>query len=156
MFPEKIELAFEIFKSAFRRRFVVEVSDSPDNPPSASSRRIPRYRLLVGDDAQMRMKKIDDLFVGPLKKRPVVDCGIGDEPEVGPRLHATSSMICAVMSRFMCQRVLIPCCLFSWRKIANRMRSIEVRSWKAPMGRVLRRTSRNRRSIALVVLTCLR
>ena len=46
-----------------------------------------------------------------------------------------------VMSRFMCQRVLIPCCLFSCRKIANRMRSIEVRSWKAP--RVLRRTTRS-------------
>ena len=36
------------------------------------------------------MKKIDDLLVGlkSLKKRPVVDCGVGDgdEPEVGPRL----------------------------------------------------------------------
>ena len=61
-----------------------------------------------------------------------------------------------VMSRFMCQRVLHSLLFVSWMKIANRMRSIEVRSWKAPMGRVLRRTSRNRRSIALVVLTCLR
>jgi hypothetical protein len=39
---------------------------------------------------------------------------------------------------------------------ANRMRSIEVLSWKVPIGRVRRRTSRKRRSMALVVRTVLR
>ena len=52
--------------------------------------------------------------------------------------------------------VLTPCALFSWMKTAKRMRSIDVRSWNVPMGRVLRRTSRKRRSMALVVLTRLR
>lgn len=37
------------------------------------------------------------------------------------------------------RRVGIPCILFSCVKTAERMRSIEVRSWKTPMGRVLRR-----------------
>ena len=46
--------------------------------------------------------------------------------------------------------------LFSWVKTAKRMRSIEVRSWKTPIGRVRRRTSRKRRSMALVVRTALR
>ena len=33
---------------------------------------------------------------------------------------------------------------------------MEIQSWNVPMGRVRRRTSRKRRSMALVVLTCLR
>ena len=46
--------------------------------------------------------------------------------------------------------------IMMYRRTAKRMQSIEVRSWKTPMGRVLRRTSRKRRSMALVVLTALR
>ena len=48
---------------------------------------------------------------------------------------------------------LVPWRSFSRLKTAKRMRSMEVRSWKLPMGRVRRRTSRNRRSMALVVRT---
>jgi hypothetical protein len=50
----------------------------------------------------------------------------------------------------------MPWLRFSWLKTANRMRSIEVRSEKPPMGLVRRRTSRKRRSMALVVRTFLR
>ncbi len=52
--------------------------------------------------------------------------------------------------------VLSPRDLSSWMKTAWRMRSVEVRSRKVPAGRVRLRTSRNRRSPALVVLACLR
>ncbi len=52
--------------------------------------------------------------------------------------------------------MLIPRDLLSWMKTAWRMRSVDVRSRNVPMGRVRLRTSRNRRSMALVVLTCLR
>ena len=41
--------------------------------------------------------------------------------------------------------MLTPCALFLWMKTAKRMRSIDVRFWNVPMGRVLRRTSRKRR-----------
>jgi hypothetical protein len=49
--------------------------------------------------------------------------------------------------------VLTPGDLFSWVKTAKRMRSMDVLSWKVPIGLVRRRTSRKRRSIALVVRT---
>ncbi len=52
--------------------------------------------------------------------------------------------------------MLIPRDLLSWMKTAWRMRSVDVRSRNVPVGRVRLRTSRNRRSMALVVLTCLR
>ena len=57
-----------------------------------------------------------------------------------------------VMSRFMCQRVLIPCCLFSWMKI--RMRSIEVRSRRSrrPCS-VGQRATFGRRRVALAAIT---
>ncbi len=46
------------------------------------------------------------------------------------------------------KRVGPPGVEFSWVKTAKRMRSMEVRSWRASMERVWRRTSRNLRSMA--------
>jgi hypothetical protein len=61
-----------------------------------------------------------------------------------------------VTSRGVSGRRARPWLWFSWMKMANRMRSMEVRSWKVPIGRVRLRTSRKRHSMALVVGTALR
>lgn len=46
--------------------------------------------------------------------------------------------------------MMIPWTQFSWVKTTNKMRSLEARSANTPMGQVLWRTSRSRRSMALL------
>lgn len=60
-------------------------------------------------------------------------------------------MTLAVTSKGLCQeeRVMAPWFRFSWLKTAKGMRSVDVLSAKTPIGLVRRRTSRNRRSVAL-------
>lgn len=74
----------------------------------------------------------------------------------GVTRRALSRIGTAVTSKVMCQGEKGGGSLhFVFVGEAKRMRSMEVRSWKTPMGRVLWRTSRKRRSMALVVRTAL-